>query len=305
MTDDTNIKLWLKVRQMNFVERASLAHRIRGYTMLTPQVVSIGHDSETGLICKFSKVMGEDTSQQQAFDSVKHLVNQTLLGSRASLICYGSTGSGKTHTLSGAEWKKEGIIQKSVSEVHTVAKEKRLKGLKVSCFMVQIYKSDIVDLLRADDAPIRALQLAYDVDGSVSIKNVHHQQAVRFLEDGGDRRLIDILNKGLDNRLMRSTVANEASSRSHLLFGVTFTHTREDGSTVEGKMMFVDLAGSERLAMLGYDLYLYEEAVFINESLTVLGRIIWRLSRGQQPHQIDYDHNILTSLLKDTLGGDA
>ena len=48
MTDDTNIKLWLKVREMNFVERASQAHRIRGYTMLTPQVVSIGHDSETG-----------------------------------------------------------------------------------------------------------------------------------------------------------------------------------------------------------------------------------------------------------------
>ena len=69
--------------------------------------------------------------------------------------------------------------------------------------------------------------------------------------------------------------------------------------------MFVDLAGSERLAMLGFTLYLYEEAVFINESLAILGKTIWRLSKGYLPKQIDYDCNILTSLLKDTLGGDA
>ena len=69
--------------------------------------------------------------------------------------------------------------------------------------------------------------------------------------------------------------------------------------------MFVDLAGSERLAMLGYSLHLYEEAVFINESLCILGRIIWQLSKGLHPREINYDCNILTSLLKDTLGGDA
>jgi hypothetical protein len=69
--------------------------------------------------------------------------------------------------------------------------------------------------------------------------------------------------------------------------------------------MFVDLAGSERLANLGFSLYLYEEAIFINESLAILGKIIWRLSRGTKPEDIDYNCNLLTSLLKDTLGGEA
>jgi hypothetical protein len=69
--------------------------------------------------------------------------------------------------------------------------------------------------------------------------------------------------------------------------------------------MFVDLAGSERLAKLGFSLYLYEEAVFINESLAILGKTIWRLSKNIDPRAIDYDCNILTSLLKDTLGGNA
>ena len=117
--------------------------------------------------------------------------------------------------------------------------------------------------------------------------------------------MIAILNKGLDNRLMRTTDANQASSRSHLLFAINLTFTGSDGSKSTGKMMFVDLAGSERLAMLGYTLYLYEEAIFINESLAILGRIIWRLSKGQRVQDIDYDCNILTSLLRDTLGGAA
>jgi hypothetical protein len=164
-----------------------------------------------------------------------------------------------------------------------------------------------VDLLRGAEEPIRALQISISADGKVSIPYVHEQKARDFLGENGDKQLIDILNRGLDNRLMRSTEANEASSRSHLLFSITMSHTDEDGETVTGKMMFVDLAGSERLAMLGFTLFLYEEAVFINESLAILGRIIWRLSKGGAylPRHADYDCNILTSLLKDTLGGDA
>ena len=59
MADNTNIKLWLKIRQMNAVERASLAHRERSYAFLTSQVVLVGKDFETGQICKFSKIMDE------------------------------------------------------------------------------------------------------------------------------------------------------------------------------------------------------------------------------------------------------
>jgi hypothetical protein len=229
-----------------------------------------------------------------------------LKGKKCSVICYGSTGSGKTHTLSGAEWKKNGIIQQAITHAHCTAREKGLKNFKVTCFMVQIYKSLITDLLRAADAPIYALQLIIAKDGSVTIRNVNHLEAHGFLDENGDKRLIEILNYGLDNRLMRSTEANEASSRSHLLFALSMSHTDEKtGAIISGKMMFVDLAGSERLAKLGFTLFLYEEAIFINESLAILGKIIWLLSKGYHPAKIDYDCNILTSLLKDTLGGDA
>jgi kinesin family protein C2/C3 len=163
-----------------------------------------------------------------------------------------------------------------------------------------------VDLLRRDDDPIRALHLEFNADGSAFIRNIRHHEAKNFLDAKGDEQLIKVLNRGLDNRLMRSTEANECSSRSHLLFAVNMFFTDPiTGDSVHGKIMFVDLAGSERLAKLGFTLYLYEEAVFINESLAILGKTIWRLSKDYEPRDIDYNCNILTSLLKDTLGGAA
>jgi DNA replication protein DnaC len=54
--------------------------------------------------------MDQRTTQEDAFHHVKRLVERALDGGKCSVICYGSTGSGKTHTLSGAEWKKSGII---------------------------------------------------------------------------------------------------------------------------------------------------------------------------------------------------
>ena len=78
MRDKTNIQLWLKIRRMNAVEGASLAHREQSYTILTPQVVSVGKDFETGQICKFSRIMDQETTQEQAFESVKDLVVKAL-----------------------------------------------------------------------------------------------------------------------------------------------------------------------------------------------------------------------------------
>jgi hypothetical protein len=281
LKDSTHIELWCKVRKMSHVERASPEHAIASYVLLTPKVISVGKDHESGQLCHFNRIMDQDTTQEQAFDPVKDLIDFALNGGKCSVICYGSTGSGKTHTLSGAEWKKNGIIQQTITYARKKSIDNRYYDIKVTCFMVQIYKSHIKDLLRYPDDPVLGLHLIYDEDGSVSIHNVNEREVRTFLCEEGDKRLIELLNRGLDNRLMRSTEANEASSRSHLLFAITFTRTDETtGETLSGKMMFVDLAGSERLAKLGFTLYLYEEAIFINESLALLGKIIWRLSKG-------------------------
>jgi hypothetical protein len=67
--------------------------------------------------------------------------------------------------------------------------------------------------------------------------------------------------------MMRETDINEASSRSHLLFMISIKSWVNLKSIRCSKLTFVDLAGSERLAALDFNEHLYEEAIFINESL--------------------------------------
>lgn len=68
-------------------------------------------------------------------------------------------------------------------------------------------------------------------------------------------------------------------------------------------MTFVDLAGSERVARIVLTEFLYEEAIFINESLKYLAYVIRRLVDGRAPELINYEYHPLTCLVRDTLGG--
>lgn len=104
---------------------------------------------------------------------------------------------------------------------------------------------------------------------------------------------------------MRSTDINEASSRSHVILSIVFEHTSPTANKIYGKMTFIDLAGFERVAKIVLTEFLYEEAIFINESLKYLGYVIKRLAGGRPPETINYDYHPLTCLVRDTLGGTA
>jgi hypothetical protein len=73
--------------------------------------------------------------------------------------------------------------------------------------------------------------------------------------------------------VIRSTNANETSSRSHLLFTITVKLT-EENEVRAGKITFVDLAGSERPTRIGLDNEAYNESLHINSSLQNLGHVI-------------------------------
>jgi len=72
-----------------------------------------------------------------------------------------------------------------------------------------------------------------------------------------------------------------------------------------GKITFVDLAGSERVACINLSNKLYEEAIFINESLKYLGFIVRWLAAGRPNTELDFSLNMMTSLIADTIGGNA
>ena len=114
--------------------------------------------------------------------------------------------------------------------------------------------------------------------------------------------LINTFNDGLDNRLMRSSDINETSSRSHLVFTMLLKTKKKGGAAQTSKLVFVDLAGSERVAVINMDFDLYEEALFINESLKYLGFIVRWLASGKPHMDLNFNLNPMTAFIRDCIG---
>jgi len=165
--------------------------------------------------------------------------------------------------------------------------------------MVQVYKSELVDLLKPEGQLARALYLVVDGDDTASVEG---NTRIEFTAKHSVENLIKAFDSGLDKRLMRSNDANEASSRSHLIFTI---HFPAQAGKPYGKLTFVDLAGSERVAVINLDHMLYEEALFINESLKYLGYIVRWLASGKEHRDLKFNLNTMTALVRDSLGGSA
>jgi hypothetical protein len=171
--------------------------------------------------------------------------------------------------------------------------------------MIQIFKSDLVDLLRDHETLPCDLSIEEDANDLIYVKGATVISPDDFTSEDGVDQLIRIFNRGVDNRIMRSTDINETSSRSHLLFSIRVEKYKKDTGKLDriGKLTFIDLAGSERTAKIGFDEELYEEGLFINESLQCLGRVITRLASGKGCTEYHFKWNPLTHLLMDSLGG--
>lgn len=137
--------------------------------------------------------------------------------------------------------------------------------------------------------------------------------------------MMEVLNKGLENRTTFMTNQNETSSRSHAIFSLTLRQNRwvesplssgteqrtGDWQILASKFHFVDLAGSERLKRTGSTGKLtlsfilgnrQKEGISINSGLMALGNVIFALSDDRIAH-IPYRESKLTRLLQDSLGG--
>jgi kinesin family protein 15 len=105
---------------------------------------------------------------------------------------------------------------------------------------------------------------------------------------------------------------NERSSRSHSVFTATVERRTPgvDGApdtVLRSRLHLVDLAGSERQKTTGAAGDRLKEASGINKSLSTLGLVIMSLVDQQQGRQrhIPYRDSKLTTLLRDSLGGNA
>jgi len=91
------------------------------------------------LTYRFYTILGEDATQKDAFAPVKELIDEAIgNGLNVSIFAYGSTGSGKTFTISGGPFKNNGIVQQAMNFIQERASLKDLETGESSakCFGV-------------------------------------------------------------------------------------------------------------------------------------------------------------------------
>lgn len=254
----------------------------------------------------FDKVFNGSTSQEDFFNQTGLDIIQSLFkGYNGSILAYGQTSSGKSHTMTGIIENTElkGLIPRIVERIFLEIDSNSLLNIeyKVTMSLCEIYQEKIKDLLDTSSNKTN-LNIREDKSKGVYIDGLTEEDASSSFD------LLNSFQKGIRNRVISSTNMNEQSSRSHLIVIMSLSQFNSDDlSKKTGKLFLVDLAGSEKISKTGAVGQTLEEAKNINKSLTTLGMVINALSEkgnGKISH-IPYRDSKLTRILSESLGGNS
>jgi len=239
-------------------------------------------------------------SQEEVFEDCKNLVQSAMDGYNVTIFAFGQTGAGKTFTMYGNS-DQEGMAPRTINELFKIMKRDEARfNFTVMASMLELYQSQVVDLLTKNSPATSSVKLNIRVDkgGQIQIEHLV-QESVHDTQE-----LLELLQRGKEQRAVAATAMNSESSRSHLILIITIVSVnKETRDQLRGKILLCDLAGSERLKKSESTGDVQKEAIEINKSLTALGDVIEALTKKQK--QIPYRNHKLTQLMQDSLGGTA
>ncbi|XP_017367264.2 kinesin-like protein KIF6, partial [Cebus imitator] len=256
---------------------------------------------------KFQGIFDQDANQEIIFENIaKPVAESFLAGYNGTIFAYGQTGSGKTFTITGGaeRYSDRGIIPRTLSYIFEQLRKDSSKIYTTHISYLEIYNECGHDLLdprheasSLEDLP--KVTILEDPDQNIHLKNLSLHQATT------EEEALNLLFLGDTNRMIAETPMNQASTRSHCIFTVHLSSKEPGSATVRhAKLHLVDLAGSERVAKTGVGGLLLTEAKYINLSLHYLEQVIIALSEKHRSH-IPYRNSMMTSVLRDSLGGNC
>lgn len=292
------IRVYCRIRPMNRTEVSKKCTNI----LTISDEFTVNTETKNGQIKPFvyDSVFGPNSSQDEIFEDTKRLIQSAVDGYNVCIFAYGQTGSGKTFTIQGDQ-AHPGVTPRAIEELFAVlGKMPSHYTWSVSCYMLEIYLDNLVDLLlpneRRGNPP--QLNIKKDIKGMVVVPEAF------LVVVNSPEELYNLFLQGNTHRHTSSTKMNDTSSRSHLIFSVLIDVTNnETNQRTVGKLSLVDLAGSERVKKTEATAERLKEGRAINKSLTALGDVISALSSGES--HIPYRNNKLTMLMSDSLGGTA
>ncbi|KAL7708615.1 kinesin [Lotmaria passim] len=203
----------------------------------------------------------------------------------------------------------QGIIPRSSTDLFEGLHAKREKDsdftYRVEVSYYEIYNEKVFDLIRPQrntDLKIRNTPNSGPFIEGLTWKLVNKEEDVAR-----------VIRKGMQERHTAATKFNDRSSRSHAILSFNIVQLSMDESDnafqMRSKLNLVDLAGSERTGAAGAAGEEFHDGVKINQSLTVLGRVIDRLADISQNKggglPVPYRDSNLTWVLSDSIGGNS
>ena len=234
---------------------------------------------------KFSKVFGENSTQEEVFDvTCKPLIDDLIQNNKSGLIfTYGMTNAGKTFTVIGTP-DKPGILPQALKNLLEYDEQKNIKNNKniyinFYCNFVEIYNEEVFDLL-ADDITGKNKFFKKKLNVKENLNSVFFLQDVTYAKLDNLESFNNILNKGISKKVHSCTNLNQNSSRSHTIFKIIILNNNKDLSKIDFSteelisLSVVDLAGSERQKRTDAKGKNLQEACKINQSLSTLGKCL-------------------------------
>uniref|UniRef100_A0A8C2NVA3 Kinesin-like protein n=1 Tax=Capra hircus TaxID=9925 RepID=A0A8C2NVA3_CAPHI len=298
-----HMKVVVRVRPENTKEKASGFHKVlhvvdKHILVFDPkqEEISFFHGKKTmnrditkrqnkDLKFVFDAVFDETSTQLEVFEhTTKPILHSFLNGYNCTVLAYGATGAGKTHTMLGSP-ADPGVMYLT---------------------MLDLYKS--MDEIKEEKVCSTAVSYL-EVSWQYAQKGVV-VQGLTLHQPKSSEEILQLLDNGNRNRTQHPTDTNATSSRSHAVFQIYLRQQDKTASINQNvriaKMTLIDLAGSERASATSAKGTRFIEGTNINRSLLALGNVINALADTKKKNQhIPYRNSKLTRLLKDSLGGNC
>ena len=254
-------------------------------------------------------VFGENDGNATVYSSAAQpVVRAVLRGVNGTVMAYGQTSSGKTHTMSGGD-TDPGVMSLALRDIFdAVRADEHTRRYDVRCSYMEIYNEEIRDLLSRDPDGNRShIKLVNGHNGLTQVLNLE-ERVVRSSEE-----VNDVVAAGLKRRQVGRTAMNHVSSRSHAVLRIKVA----SAPLIEGDpsarpatvstLYVVDLAGSERAAQ-NTSKTTKKEGAAINQSLLTLRLCVQRLAKdaedgAENASHVPYRDSKLTRILQPALAG--
>eukprot|EP01065_Artemidia_motanka_P029693 TRINITY_DN35783_c0_g1_i1.p1 TRINITY_DN35783_c0_g1~~TRINITY_DN35783_c0_g1_i1.p1 ORF type:complete len:651 (+),score=225.84 TRINITY_DN35783_c0_g1_i1:45-1955(+) len=290
---DDNIKVYLRVRPVSEAQQPEVPLFAWTETQIEPR---LGGERRKKSF-NFQRVFGPQVTNAAVQKQVSRIAVDALHGINSTVLAYGQTASGKTHTMTGSRARKEpGVVQLTIAGLLDGAGAHANWEWNFEASYFEVHNDKVYDLLVGQ--PTELMVHTDSSDGHTTVLGLSSHP----LRQGAD--LQDFLELGEEHRRTARTNLNDHSSRSHTIVqvkGVGLNHT--SGKRRESIVRLVDLAGSENAKTAGTSGDTKREGDQINKSLHQLTNVIQALRDGS-PY-VPYRNSRLTRILSSSLGGNS